>query len=145
MGRRTQARRVRRIAVLRAVCVMAGCLTGLAWIFVASWTVLVGGLAVLLVPAVSISRARCPSRARKLRRFTRHVPFYANGRGATFRLRMNDDGSHSWQWEYDSGIPVGFMNMQVTNLAITMLERELCLPLTRSNNVGNAADRHQDA
>jgi hypothetical protein len=59
----------------------------------------------------------------------RHVPFYKDGKGATFELRR-EDGKPKWSWRYDSGTPDDFMTMMATDKAITTIEKELGLPLT---------------
>lgn len=59
----------------------------------------------------------------------RHVPMDAQGRGATFELRIKDGKPH-WRWTYDRGLRDDSNTLVSTHVAITRMEKELDLPLT---------------
>jgi hypothetical protein len=61
--------------------------------------------------------------------FSRHVPLYKDGKGATFELRY-EHGEPKWSWSYDPGTPDNFNTMMMTEMALTRIEKELDLPLT---------------
>lgn len=62
--------------------------------------------------------------------FERHVAFTPDGRGATFRRILDRKGIERWSWTYDLGVPDNLQRMIATEMAVTLLEKELRLPLT---------------
>jgi hypothetical protein len=62
--------------------------------------------------------------------FQRHVALDGNGLGATFKRVTDSQGKAQWTWSYDSGLRDDFHTMMATERAITLLEKELGLPLT---------------
>ena len=66
--------------------------------------------------------------------FQRHVTLAGNGLGANFQRVIDTYGNAQWTWTYDTGLRDDLHTMIATERAITMLEKELGLPLTWPNH-----------
>lgn len=61
--------------------------------------------------------------------FSRHVPLYPDGKGATFEFHR-ENGEPKWSWTYDPGTPDNFDTTMLAEMKLTTLQKELGLPLS---------------